>query len=118
MGLIDFQEVGDMVRQAVEVRVRTEPTRFAQELFSEMIGLIGLLVLRTHCRVRTLVADEDAQMARRGCWSASKELEDLTPKVAVLHKHLAELIQLEASTRRLEELARHRRLANNGATPE
>src|SRR6202011_3889597 len=77
-GVIDFQEVGDMVRQAVEVRVRTEPTRFAQELFSEMIGLIGLLVLRTHCRVRTLVADEDAQMARRGCWSASKELEDLT----------------------------------------
>jgi hypothetical protein len=114
---IDFQEVGDLVRQAIEVRVRQDPTRFAQDLFGEMVGLVGFLVLRSHFRVRLLTAAEDGEMAQHHRWVPSAELEQLVPKLMVLQKHLAELIQLDASTQRLVELAR-RRPANDAAEPK
>src|SRR5262249_657064 len=112
---INFEEVADLLRRAIEVRVRQDPTRFGQELFAEMIGVVGFLVLRSHFRVRRLTAEEDAAMAQFRRWEPSAEVDQLLPQVLALQKHLAELIQLEASTRRLVELAQRRRVEDTPA---
>jgi hypothetical protein len=111
----NFEEVADLLRRAIEVRVRQDPTRFGQELFAEMIGLVGFLVLRSHLRVRWLTAEEDAEMVQFRRWKPSAELEQMLPKILALHKHLAELIQLDASTQRLVELAQRRRVEDTPA---
>ena len=110
----NFQEIGDLLRQAIEVRVRTAPTRFRREILSEMIGFTGYLVLRAQFRARLLIEQEDEDMRRRGGWDSSLRMDELMPKLLELQRHFGELAQLSARTERLTELAQQRRVSNDG----
>jgi hypothetical protein len=110
---INFREVADLLRQAMEVRVRQAPASFLQDLHLDMIGMVGYLVKRSQFRVLQLIAVEDESMNRGRPWYPTPELDEAVSKLLALQKHLAELVQLDAGTRRLDELARHHRLAND-----
>jgi len=110
---INFGEIANLVRRAVEQRAGSDPTRLADDLFTEMLSLAGYLLLRGTVYARRLIAQEDSNAQCRSNWHMSGDLEALLPKLFELQKHVAELGQLRASTIRLHELGRRTKIEND-----
>lgn len=113
--MIDWGEVFQLLLRAVEVRSRTDPAGFAEEMFSRMFSLTSYLTLRSHHHARRLIVRHDR--SRRDCGAAElpRELELVLPRLIELQTHLAEIAHARASVARLWELARCKKLEQGGA---
>ena len=112
---MDLRHIARLLQRAVSVRVRRDPTLFSQEILGEILGVVGYMVLRSHCHLQQLMLEQDEARHSRGVWSESVHLDEVLPKVMALQAHFAELIQMNASTSRLVELARQRKIENEKA---
>jgi hypothetical protein len=100
----------DQLLQAVEVRCRQNPARFAGEMFARMMSLTSYLLLRTHFNATKLIRKHDR--SGRECWSGAlpHELtEQVLPRLVEMQGHLAEVAHAQASVARLWGLVRSKR---------
>lgn len=116
--LVDQKHAFRQLRQATEVASRADPVRFSAELFAQVMGFTGYLLLRTHFIIETLIHRNDKVMYSHGPLGLHQEIREVyLPQLIELQRHVAELAESQARTARLWELARLKRRKNQRAEP-
>jgi hypothetical protein len=114
--LLDVGAVFRLLLRAAEVRARADPLRYAEDLFARMVGFTSYLLLRTQYYAAGLVAENDEVTRGRNPLGLSRELtQEIIPRLMTLQGHLAEILQAQAGTARLWQLARRKQLENDQA---
>jgi hypothetical protein len=112
--LLDLEGVFRLLLRAIENATRSDPARFAGDLFTRMLSFTGYLLFRSHYYARDLISGYDKYSSGRGSRYLPPEVtETLLPRLVELQHHVGELVQMHAHTSRLWELAREKRLKND-----
>lgn len=107
--LLDSEQTFRQLLQAAGVRARQDPAAYSAEVFARLVALTSYLVLRTHYLAGRAIAGHDLQRSRHADGDVPSEFaEVILPRLFELHSHLATLLQAQASTARLWQLARPR----------
>jgi hypothetical protein len=114
--MFDHEATFGLLLRAIEARSARDPAGFAEAVFSRMVGFTGYLTLRSQYYLTHVIRTADRQGQSKGTPALPREVTDVyLPRLMELQGHLGELAQLQASTARLWELARQRRLENDQA---
>jgi len=114
--MFDHEETFRLLLRAIEVQSARDPARFAQDVFSRLLGFTSYLVCRSHYYIANEIRSADRMGQSKGTPPLPREVTDVyLPPLVALQGHLADLAQAQASTMRLWELTRQRRLANDKA---
>jgi hypothetical protein len=112
--LFNHEETFRLLLRAIQVQSAQDPARFAQDIFSRLLGFTTCLVCRSHYYIAHQIRMADRLDQGRGTQPLPREVtHEYLPPLVALQGHLAELAQAQASTMRLWELARQRRLEND-----
>jgi hypothetical protein len=112
--LLDPDEPGRLLLQAIEVRAKQDPARFADELLTRMFAFSGYLLFRAQMYAASRIAQHDRDRGPRGLPDlADPALERCLARLLELQTHVAELSQAQASTARLWELTRQKKQEND-----
>jgi hypothetical protein len=112
--LLGPDEPGRLLLQAIEVRAKQDPARFADELFTRLFAFASYLLLRAQMYTASRIAQHDRDRGPRGLPDlADPVLERCLARLLELQTHVAELSQAQASTARLWELTRQKKQEND-----
>lgn len=112
-GLIDPKDILKRLNQAVEDACRSNPTKFSAFILAHMVEITTSLLIRSHLHVVNAMSDHDARMDRNGPGVFPPEpYRETMSGVYELQRHLAEILQVQAHTARLNEIAREKKLKN------
>jgi len=112
--MLDLEEMFRLLLRALEVAGREDPAAHAQQLFRRMLTFSAGLVLRSQYYISRILNGHDRSTRGRAAIFLPHDLtqehlsQDLT-----LQTHLAQLIECQARTARLWELARRRSVNNS-----
>jgi hypothetical protein len=109
---IDREAVFKQLLQALEVRSRSDPERFAAEVFERMTTLVTSLLLRCHLHLATCLEQHGQAVRMRGQPPGdlpAVAVESLIPRTLQLQEHLATLLLTQASVARQWTLIRKNR---------
>lgn len=113
---IVFMEAARYLRHAMGVAAKRDPAGFTEFVTSNILAVLGNLIIRGGFYVDQMVTRQDAAFGDRREWTQSQELENYLPKLMALQLHFAEIAKLRASSQRLSELA-HRQAQRVDKTP-
>jgi hypothetical protein len=112
--MFNHEETFRLLLRAIQVQSAQDPARFAQGTFSRLLGFTAYLVCRSHYYIAHQIQMADRLDQGRGTPPLPREVTDgYLPPLVGLQGHLADLAQAQASTVRLWELARQKRLEND-----
>jgi hypothetical protein len=109
---IDREVVFKQLLQALEVRSRSDPERFAAEVFERMTTLVTSLLLRCHIYLVTSLEQHGRALRMRAQPPGdlpAVAVESLIPRTIQLQEHLATLLLSQASVARQWTLIRKNR---------
>ncbi len=117
LGYFNVPELLRMLMRACQVRARSDPRGFAEFLFSEMVALNGLLLLRAQLQIGARIAACGERMGQPGIVELSPDItERLLPALAEMQRGLGEVLATQAATARMWTLADAKRAANGEST--
>jgi CRP-like cAMP-binding protein len=105
---------GQLLR-AIHVASRQDPSGFSDELFHLMATASSYATLRVQHMLLNRISESDRQTNGRLPEIPRDVLEEYLQHVHLMQGHLAEILQARATTARLWELARQKRLDNDRA---
>jgi hypothetical protein len=106
---IDREAVFKQLLQALEVRSKTDPERFAADVFERMTTLVTSLLLRCHIYLVTSIEEHGRavrMLAKPPGDLPAVAVERLIPRTLQLQEHLATLLLSQASVARQWALVR------------
>jgi hypothetical protein len=115
---IDREAVFKQLLQALEVRCRSDPERFAADVFERMTTFVTSLLLRCHFYLATTLEQhgQGAGMRRQPSGDLPVvAVESLIPRTLLLQEHLASLLLTQASVSRQWTLIRKHRARGDDA---
>jgi hypothetical protein len=115
---IDREAVFKQLLQALEVRSRSDPARFAAEVFERMTTLVTSLLLRCHLHLATCLEQHGRAVRMRAQPPGdlpAVAVETLIPRTLQLQEHLATLLLTQASVARQWTLIRKNRARGDHA---
>jgi hypothetical protein len=107
--MIDREAVFKGLLQALEVRSRSDPERFAADVFERMTTLVTSLLLRCHLHLATCIEQHGRAVRMRAQPPGdlpAVAVETLIPRTMQLQEHLATLLLTQASVARQWALVR------------
>ena len=116
--MIDREAVFKQLLQALEVRSRSDPERFAAEVFGRMTTFVASLLLRCHLHLATCL-EQHGRAVRM--WAQppgdlpAVAVETLIPRTLQLQEHLATLLLSQAGVARQWALIRKNRARGDHA---
>ncbi|MBL8798986.1 MAG: hypothetical protein JNM56_34190, partial [Planctomycetia bacterium] len=103
------------LRTAIDVASR-DPARFAATLYAQSIAFTGYLLLRTHYLAERLIVNHDDVRNGGGLLDMPADVFKIfLPRLLELQHHVAELLEAQAKTARMWELAYGKRRQNRRA---
>jgi len=106
---IDREDVFKLLVQALEVRSKADPARFASEVMGRMTVFVTTLLMRSHLHLAACV-EQDGRAVRRRAQPPGDlprlAIEVLIPRVVQLQEHLASLLVAQSSIARQWSLVR------------
>jgi hypothetical protein len=115
---IDREAVFKQLLQALEVRSRSDPERFAADVFERMTTLVTSLLLRCHLHLATCLEQHGRAVRMRAQPPGdlpAVAVETLIPRTLQLQEHLATLLLTQASVARQWTLIRKNRARGDHA---
>jgi hypothetical protein len=109
---IDREAVFKQLLQAMEVRGRSDPERFAAEVFERMTTFVASILLRCHLHLATCLEQHGRAVRMRAQPPGdlpAVAVETLIPRTMQLQEHLATLLLTQASVARQWALIRKNR---------
>ena len=110
--MIDLEAVFKQLLQALEVRSRSDPERFAADVFERMTTLVTSLLLRCHLHLATCLEQHGRAVRMRAQPPGdlpAVAVETLIPRTLQLQEHLGALLLSQASVARQWALIRKNR---------
>ena len=86
--MIDQAECFQLLLQALEVAVRTDPRKFSSDIFAKIVSFTSYLTLRTHFHLGALLDYHDAGMRTLGNLPVPREVTETLPALMQLQEHL------------------------------
>jgi hypothetical protein len=101
--------------RAIDAASRKDPVGFSDELFQAMLATSSYAMVRVQYMLLDRIGDFDRQTHGRAPEIPRDVLTELLQHLHLMQGHVAEILQARATTARLWQLARQKRLENDRA---
>lgn len=113
---VDTETLFPLLLRAVEVRARRSPELFSSEILAKIVSLTSFLTLRSHYLLTKRIEQFDRSPQGRGRVELPPAFtEKVIPQLMDLQRSLCEILHAQAAVLRMHELARAKRIENDGA---
>ena len=110
--LQNMPEMFELLRRALEVRAKSDPRAFSEYCLSRAVALTAYLAHRAEFYTLFAIKGHDKSTKGRPEHASDHVTKELIPSLFSLHEHLAEMLQMQASTARQWALCESRQIAN------
>jgi hypothetical protein len=113
--LLDVDKMFRLLLRAVEVAARDDPAGFAASTLARLISFTTYLTLRGQLWASRQAAGDQSMLGPGQPWFSRELATVVIPQLQEMQAQLADLLQAQASTARLWELARQKQRENERA---